>query len=241
MTSDPPDPTPIVDAMATILIVEDDQRIRERITRALADRGHTVDARGSGFEGLSAAVEDRPDLVVLDLGLPDVDGSELIKMIRAVSEVPVIVATARSDEATVVALLDSGADDYVVKPYSVDHLEARIRAVLRRLDDGRTTAPISVGGLTLDLRGREATLDGAQLDLSRKEFDLLAHLAEHVGEVVSKRDLLAEVWREPYGGSDSTVDVHLSWLRRKLGESAAEPRYLRTVRGVGIKLVDPTA
>ena len=227
--------------MATILVVEDDQRIRERLTRALADRGHAVDARGTGYEGLSAAVEDNPDVVVLDLGLPDVDGAELLKMIRAVSNVPVIVATARSEESMVVSLLDAGADDYVVKPYSVDHLEARIRAVLRRADDPGGADSINVGGLVIDVVGREATLDGSILDLSRKEFDLLAHLAGRAGEVVSRRDLLAEVWREPYGGSDSTIDVHLSWLRRKLGETAAEPRYLRTVRGVGIKLVDPTA
>lgn len=227
--------------MAAILIVEDDQRIRERLARALAERGHAVDARRSGFDGLTAAIEEGPDVVVLDLGLPDVDGSEVLKMIRAVSQVPVIIATARSDEQTVVALLDAGADDYIMKPYSVDNLEARIRAVLRRLDDSGRVAQISVGGLTIDRAGRVVTLDGEELELSRKEFDLLAHLAEHQGEVVSKRDLLAEVWREPYGGSDSTIDVHLSWLRRKLGESAAAPGYLITVRGVGIKLVDPAA
>jgi len=225
--------------MASILIVEDDQRIRERLTRALAERGHTVDARRTGFDGLTAAIEEGPDVVVLDLGLPDVDGTEVLKMIRAVSRVPVIVATARSEEQTVVALLDAGADDYVTKPYSVDNLEARIRAVLRRLDDSGRSTPTVVGGLIIDSVGREASLDGAPLELSRKEFDLLAHLADHAGEVVSKRDLLAEVWREPYGGSDSTIEVHLSWLRRKLGETAAEPRYLITVRGVGIKLVDP--
>ena len=225
--------------MATILIVEDDQRIRERLTRALAERGHAVDARRSGFDGLTAAIEEGPDVVVLDLGLPDVDGGEVLKMIRAVSQVPVIIATARSDEQTVVALLDAGADDYVTKPYSVDNLEARIRAVLRRLDDTGKAAHIPIGGLTIDPAGRVATLDGQELELSRKEFDLLGHLAERHGEVVSKRELLAEVWREPYGGSDSTIDVHLSWLRRKLGESAATPAYLITVRGVGIKLVDP--
>jgi len=225
--------------MAAILIVEDDQRIRERLTKALAERGHSVDARRSGFEGLSTAVEQRPDVVVLDLGLPDVDGAELLKMIRAVSDVPVIVATARSDEAGIVALLDTGADDYLTKPFSVDQLEARIRAVLRRSEAKRTSPTLVVGGLEIDVGGRVANLDGEPLELSRKEFDLLAYLVERAGEVVSKRDLLAEVWREPYGGSDSTVDVHLSWLRRKLGESAAEPRYLRTVYGVGIKLVDP--
>ncbi len=227
--------------MASILIIEDDQRIRERITRALAERGHAIDARRSGFEGLSVALEEQPDVVVLDLGLPDIDGTEVLKMIRAVSNVPVIVATARSEESTIVSLLDAGADDYVIKPYSVDHLEARIRALLRRLDDPAASAVITIGGLVIDRSGREASLDGMELDLSRKEFDLLAHLAGRIGEVISKRELLAEVWREPYGGSDSTIDVHLSWLRRKLGESAAEPRYLRTVRGVGVKLIDPTA
>ena len=225
--------------MAAILIIEDDQRIRERLTKALAERGHAVDARRTGFEGLAAAVDEPPDVVVLDLGLPDIDGAELLKMIRAVSDVPVIIATAHSDETAIVALLDSGADDYVTKPFSVDQLEARVRAVLRRSAAKTSAGPIVVGALAIDIGGRVATLDGAELELSRKEFDVLAYLAEHTGEVVSKRDLLAEVWREPYGGSDSTVDVHLSWLRRKLGETAAEPRYLRTVYGVGVKLVAP--
>ena len=225
--------------MASILIVEDEQRIRERLTRALADRGHATDARHTGYEGLSAIVEDKPDVVVLDLGLPDIDGAELLKMIRSVSAVPIVIATARAEESAIVALLDAGADDYVIKPFSVDQLEARIRAVLRRGQGATAGAPLQVGELIIDVAGREATLAGTPLELSRKEFDLLAHLAGNVGEVVSKRDLLAEVWREPYGGSDSTVDVHLSWLRKKLGETAAEPRYLRTVYGVGVKLVDP--
>jgi DNA-binding response OmpR family regulator len=135
--------------------------------------------------------------------------------------------------------LDAGADDYVVKPFSADQLDARIRAVLRRVrsDDGEE--PLRVGGLVLDARRREATVDGAAMDLSRKEFDLLWHLAGRRGEVVTKRELLAAVWRQPYGGPEKTIDVHLSWLRTKLGESARSPRYLRTVRGVGVMLVDP--
>lgn len=227
--------------MARILLVEDDPKIRERLAKALAQRGHAVDTRRTGFEGLATALEDRPEVVVLDLGLPDVDGAEVLKMIRAVSAVPVIIATARTDEPGIVALLDSGADDYLTKPFSVDQLEARIKAVLRRSGGAASSGPLVVGGLSIDLEGRSATLDGSPLELSRKEFDILAHLADRKGEVVSKRELLAEVWREPYGGSDSTVDVHLSWLRKKLGETAASPRYLRTVFGVGVKLVEPDA
>lgn len=194
------------------------------------------------MEGLQTAVSESPDLVVLDLGLPDVDGAELLRMLRAVSSVPVIVATARGDEDSVVALLDSGADDYLVKPYSTAQLAARVRAVLRRAEAGGDGGADEVGvaGLRIDVAAREAKLADRLLDLSPKEFDLLLALAERAGEVVSKRELLAQVWREPWGGSERTVDVHLSWLRKKLGESASEPRYLRTVHGVGIKLVDPT-
>ena len=160
-------------------------------------------------------------------------------MIRAVTRVPVIAATARDDERDIVRTLDAGADDYVVKPFSAVQLDARIRAVLRRAASTAAPTPVTVGGLTVDPGRRIATLDGAALDLNRKEFDLLHHLAARSGQVVSKRQLLADVWDQPYGGDDKTVDVHLSWLRRKLGESARHPRYLVTVRGVGIKLVAP--
>jgi DNA-binding response OmpR family regulator len=179
--------------------------------------------------------------VVLDLGLPDLDGTDVLRMLRGVSTVPVIVATARDDDAEIVRLLDAGADDYVVKPYSASHLDARIRAVLRRgaVPKEGAGGDLSVGGLRIDPDRRTASLDGVALDLSRLEFDLLAHLARRSPEVVARRELLAEVWRQPHGGADKTIDVHLSWLRRKLGESAGEPRYLHTVRGVGIKLEPP--
>ena len=148
-------------------------------------------------------------------------------MLRAVSAVPVIIASARDDDPSLVRALDAGADDYVVKPFSSAQLDARVRAVLRRVETGRERRPtVTVGGLVLDLAGRRVHLDGREVDLTPREFDLLAHLAERPGEVVTKRDLLVEVWRQPWGGSDKTVDVHLSWLRRKLGETAAEPRYL---------------
>jgi len=227
--------------MATIVLVEDDHTIRETVARFLAGLGHHVVTSGRALEGLEQVVSESPDLVLLDLGLPDLDGTELLKMIRAVTAIPVIVITARGDDGDVVHHLDAGADDYLVKPFTTAQLGARIRAVLRRSEDGASAERLTVGELALDAPAREATLAGSRLDLSPKEFDLLLLLARRAGEVVTKRDMLAEVWREPYGGSDRTVDVHLSWLRRKLGESAAEPRYLRTVFGVGVKLVDPDA
>lgn len=225
--------------MAQVLIVEDDVTIRTALTRALTDRGHAVASAPTALAGLRDAVGTRPDLVVLDLGLPDLDGLEMLRMLRAVSAVPVIVATARDDESAIIAALDAGADDYVVKPFGGAQLDARIRAVLRRGADGATDAAVEVGGLRIDPGTRDVTLDGAALELSPREFDLLHHLATRTGQVVSKRELLTEVWQLPYGGADKTVDVHLSWLRRKLGETALEPRYLHTVRGVGVKLVDP--
>src|SRR4051812_26618841 len=192
------------------------------------------------MSGLQQAVEGRPDLVVLDLGLPDLDGAELLRMLRAVSTVPVIVATARDDDGSIVSALDAGADDYVLKPFEAGQLEARIRAVLRRTGGGETgPVPVTVADLTVDPRSRRVTLAGRPVELAPKEFDLLAYLAGRVGTVVSKRELLREVWQLPYGGSDKTVDVHLSWLRRKLGESAAEPRLVQTVRGVGVRLTEP--
>jgi DNA-binding response OmpR family regulator len=224
--------------MVKIHLIEDDSDIRSLVAAALASAGHDVETSASALEGLRQVVATSPDVVVLDLGLPDLDGGELLRMLRAVSQVPVIVATARDDDASVVQLLNSGADDYIVKPYSAENLEARVRAVLRR---GPTDSHeiITVGDLTIDSAGREARLGDATLDLAPKEFDLLLLLAERAGRVVSKREMLAEVWREPYGGSERTVDVHLSWLRKKLGESASEPRYLQTVHGVGIKLTAP--
>ena len=225
--------------MARMVLVEDDLEIRRLVAEALADQGHDVESAASAMAGLELAVKGRPDLVLLDLGLPDLDGTELLRMIRAVSQVPVIVITARGADDVVVKTLDAGADDYLVKPFSMSQLEARIRAVLRR-GSSSNDGPLHIGGLEIDARGREARLDGDLLDLSPKEFDLLRVLAENTGQVVTKRELMAEVWREPYGGSDRTIDVHLSWLRSKLGESASEPRYLHTVHGVGVKLVDPT-
>jgi DNA-binding response OmpR family regulator len=226
--------------MAAILVIEDEQRIRESLATRLSERGHDVETVARAIEGIERAVSGAFDVVVLDLGLPDLDGVEALRMIRAVSQVPVVVATARDDEQDIIDVLDKGADDYVVKPYSVDHLEARIRAVLRRSGESIEGEVIVVGELRLDPDSHEASLDGRDLDLTARAFDLLVYLASREGKLIGKRELLAEVWRQPYGGADKTVDVHLSWLRKELGETAAKPRYLHTKRGVGVRLVDPT-
>jgi len=221
------------------LLIEDDAGIRSAMTRALTDLGHAVTTSDRGMPGLELAVDNRPDVVLLDLGLPDLDGLQVLAMLRAVSEVPVIIITARDDDADIVKALDGGADDYVVKPFGVEQVDARLRAVLRRSGSTVADGPLVVGGLTIDARTRLVTLDDQPIDLSRKEFDLLLALAQRPGEVVTKRELLADVWRQTYGGGDRTVDVHLSWLRRKLGETAADPRYLHSVRGVGVRLAAP--
>jgi len=226
--------------MATVLLVEDDTVIRSALTRAFADAGHVVSGVGTGLDALREVAVRHPEMVVLDLGLPDIDGSVVLRMIRGESNVPVIVATARAGEATVIRLLNAGADDCVVKPFSSAHLLARIAAVLRRRDAGPATpALIEVGPLRVDLTRRAATLDGSRLDLTRKEFDVLAYLAARQDQVVAAKELFEEVWRQPYRGSEPTLHVHVSWLRRKLGETAAQPRLLRIVRGVGLMVQAP--
>jgi len=225
-----------------LLVVEDDAAIRSALIRALTDRGHAVTSSPGAMGALRQVLETPPDLVLLDLGLPDLSGYEALRMSRAVSGVPVVVIAARDDEAEIIKVLDAGADDYVIKPFGGGQIEARIRAVLRRASqpDAARAGPLEVGGLRLDVDAHVATLDGAPLDLSRREFDLLRYLALHAGQVVARRDLLTHVWRMPYGGADKTVDVHISWLRRKLGETAQQPRYIHTVRGVGVKLSAPS-
>lgn len=233
---------PYGERMTRILIVEDDDGIRTALKRGFTERGDSVIDAPDGLTGLNLAVNQDAEVVLLDLGLPDVDGLRVLAMIRAVSAIPVIVITAQDDDATIVKALDAGADDYIVKPFGTEEVAARIRAVLRRTArDAAEPKLVSVGELTLDPRKREASFKGESMTLTRKEFDLLFLLASRVGEVITRRELLAEVWQQPVGGADRTVDVHLSWLRRKLGETANEPRYLVSVRGVGVRMVDPTA
>jgi DNA-binding response OmpR family regulator len=228
--------------VAELLLVEDDAEIRRALIHALGGLGHVVATAATGLSGLQSVIDAKPELVILDLGLPDVDGVDVVRMIRAVSSVPIIVATARGEESSIVTVLGAGADDYVIKPFGPAQLHARINAVLRRAggpgEAGLT--PVEIGELRLDQAARVVTLAGAPLDLTPREFDLLIYLAERAGSVVSRRELMAQVWRQPFGGADDTVDVHLSWLRRKLGETAQQPRYLHTIRGVGVKLTAPS-
>ncbi|GAA2248961.1 response regulator transcription factor [Kitasatospora cystarginea] len=241
--------------MTSILVVEDDPAIRTSLIELLA--GHQLVVRSSpdGFGALREVAQWQPDAVVLDLGLPDLDGADALKMIRGLSQVPVLVATARDDDAEIIKLLNAGADDYLVKPFSGGQLLARLTAVLRRCAGpthtfgpggggapgsapGADQGPLVLGELRIDPLARTVHLAGREIGLTRREFDLLAFLALNADRVVSKRQLLAEVWRQPYV-DEQTVDVHLSCLRRKLGERASRPRFLHTVRGVGVKLVSP--
>jgi DNA-binding response OmpR family regulator len=227
--------------MHEILVVEDDPAVQAALVHALTDRGFAVESLSTAGEALRSVGTRAPDIIILDLGLPDLDGATALRMLRAVTNVPVIIATARADERSVVDLLNAGADDYVVKPFSSEQLVARIAALLRRTarTEEDDKAVVEVGGLHINLRQRVARLDGRDLELNRREFDLLAYLAARSGSVVTRRELIHDVWRQRHVGDDQTIDVHVSWLRRKLGESAARPRYLHTVRGVGLKLVAP--
>jgi DNA-binding response OmpR family regulator len=227
--------------MPLVLLVEDDQAVRTAMAEALRDADYAVQPVATALDALRTVTDEQVDLVLLDLGLPDLDGFEALRLLRGVSTAPVIIATARGDERSIVRLLNAGADDYVTKPFSSEHLLARVAAVLRRAKAAEPAedAPIEVGELVVDTARREASLAGARLTLTRREFDLLSYLAAHHGRVVSKAELCREVWRQPHLHLDQTIDVHLSWLRRKLGETASAPRFLHTVRGVGVKLVEP--
>ena len=224
----------------TILLVEDETSIIEPLAEVLRSEGFETLLAGTVAEALEQARRD-PDLVLLDVMLPDGSGFDVCRELRQRSQVPIIMLTARGEEADRVVGLELGADDYVVKPFSAREVIARIRAVLRRAS--APTAPtrdaIEVGGLRLDPARRSVTLDGQPVDLARKEFDLLALLIAEAGSVVSRERLIDEVWDVNWFGSTKTLDVHVSALRRKLDDDPGNPRFIHTVRGVGFRFSGP--
>jgi two-component system response regulator RegX3 len=223
-----------------ILFVEDEPSIYESFARTLARAGFDPVLAHTAHEALELAGRVQPSLVLLDLGLPDGDGRDVCVAVRRDSDVPIIILTARGTETDRIIGLELGADDYVVKPFSGPELVARIRAVLRRT--ARRTATESVvriGDLEMDLPARRVLLRGEPLELTRKEFDVLARLVADAGRVVTREELMDAVWDVNWFGSTKTLDVHIGWLRKKLGEGAASPRYLHTVRGVGFRFSTP--
>jgi len=225
----------------TILFVEDEEAISAPFARVLEREGFEAVVAATAAEGLELAERVEPDLVLLDLTLPDGDGRDVCRALRRDSDVPIVMLTARGSELDRVVGLEMGADDYVVKPFSGAEVVSRIRAVLRRSRGGgevRFEPSFSVGDVGVDVAGRIATLDGAELELTRKEFDLLAELARNAGKVVTREDLMARVWDVNWFGSTKTLDVHIGALRRKLGDDPAEPRHIETVRGVGFRFAE---
>jgi two-component system response regulator RegX3 len=221
-----------------ILLIEDEASIREPLAEALGREGFDVAAAGTAAEGLESFRRERPDLVLLDVMLPDGDGRDVMREIRAGSQVPVVMLTARGEEVDRVLGLELGADDYVTKPFSRAELLARIRAVLRRSGTAspqRDAAALDVADVRLDPEKRAVTKAGNPVELTVKEFELLRVLLERAGKVVRRSQLVEEVWGPGWFGSSKTLDVHLSSLRKKLGDDPAEPRYILTVRGVGFR------
>ena len=218
--------------MALVLLVEDDSAIAEPLTRALRGERHDVEAVAEGEEGAARAMAGAHDLVILDLGLPGPDGLEVCRRIRSARPaVPILILTARAEESDAVAGLDAGADDYQTKPFRLAELMARVRALLRRSAPGVEAA----GGVRIDPAARRAWVGDAELNLSPKEFELLALLVAEADQVVRRERIMAEVWDANWYGSTKTLDVHVSSLRRKLGDNLERPRLLVTVRGVGLR------
>jgi two-component system response regulator RegX3 len=220
------------DAGVKILLVEDEDSIAEPLTEGLQREGFVVERAATGAAALEAAAA---DCVLLDLRLPDTDGYSVCRSLRERSDVPIIMVTAKGEEVDRVIGLELGADDYVVKPFGLRELVARIRAVTRRTAVRPASGPLQVGPLEVEERSRQARLDGRDLELTEKEFDLLALLAADPGAVVSRAQLLERIWGVTWYGQTKTIDVHVASLRRKLGD----PRWIDTVRGVGFRLHEP--
>ena len=229
--------------MATILVVEDEDTLREELTYQLEQEGYRVVAAADGARALELARSEEPDLILLDVMLPELSGTELTRIIRRESNVPIVVLTARGSEIDKVVGLELGADDYVTKPFSLRELQARIRGLLRRhqraVDDGseRPAADmVELGRVSVDLTGHRLLRDGQVRPIKPKAFELLAFLLRHPNQVFSREQLLSDVWGYDYAGETRTVDVHVHWLRADIEEDPRNPKLLQTVRGVGYVL-----
>ena len=224
--------------MTTVLLIEDEASISEPLIDALTAMGFDATLAENGADGLARAAEQTPDIVLLDLGLPDMDGRDVCRTLRTTSSVPIIMLTARGLEVDRVVGLELGADDYVVKPFSVAELAARMRAVLRRAapaDAANKATGITIGPVHLDERTWTVTLDGEPVTLARREFELLRLLMQNAGTVLTRERLMEEVWDTNWFGPTKTLDVHVSALRRKIADDPQHPRYIHTVRGVGFR------
>ncbi|MGB9632729.1 MAG: response regulator [Chloroflexaceae bacterium] len=224
--------------MPTILLVEDEVTFAETLRYNLEREGYTVLQAIDGVEGLDLARRHNPDLIVLDIMLPRLDGFSVCRVLRQESDVPVIMLTARQDEVDRIAGLELGADDYITKPFSLGEFLARLRAILRRSEahpriSGREV--LIAGGIKVDTSSRRAWRDGAELSLAQKEFDLLTCLIRNRGIALTRDLLLERVWGAEFAGDSRTVDVHIRWLREKIEQDPARPRYIQTVRGVGYR------
>ena len=223
--------------MPTILIVEDDDTVREALSAGLESEGYEVILSDNGLDGLKQAKEEGPDLILLDLMLPEMDGLSVCRALRRDSDVPIIMLTARGTEMDKIVGLETGADDYVVKPFSLGELLARIRSLLRRTrnDKQENQMQLTSGNISLDLTSRRVSKDDAEVHLTQKEFNLLAELVRNQGAVLSRDLLLEKVWGYSYVGNTHTVDVHIRWLREKIELDPSKPVRIVTVRGVGYR------
>lgn len=225
---------------ATLLVIDDEPQIRKFLRISLASQGYKVLEAGLGAEGLAQAALHRPDMVVLDLGLPDMDGQQVLRELREWSRVPVLVLSVRASEAQKVEALDSGANDYVTKPFGIQEFLARVRALLRQAplaDDG--PAQVCAGPLLIDLAARQVLLDGLPVALTRKEYAVLAQLARHPGRVITQQQLLKDIWGPTHGHDSHYLRIVVGHIRQKLGDDPTAPRFLMTEAGVGYRLLAP--
>ncbi|MDD0843655.1 response regulator [Pseudomonas sp. Gutcm_11s] len=223
----------------TILVIDDEAQIRKFLRISLSAHGYRVLEAGNGSDGLAQAALERPDLVVLDLGLPDMDGQQVLSELREWSQVPVLVLSVRASEGEKVKALDGGANDYVTKPFGIQEFLARVRALLRQGNGGEPQeASAHSGSLQVDFAYRRVTLEGAEVALTRKEYAVLAMLARHLGRVVTQQQLLKDIWGPTHVEDSHYLRVVVGHLRQKLGDDPAAPRFIVTEAGVGYRLLE---